>query len=41
MSKAIRTARNAFVIGASLYRELAVSALTLIHRDRATEFQGL
>ena len=37
MSKAIRTARNAFVIGASLYRELALSALTLVHRDRDSE----
>ncbi len=41
MSKAIRTARNAFVIGASLYREVALSALTLIQRDRDAERPGL
>jgi len=29
MSKAIRRAHNAFVIGASLYRELAVSAFSI------------
>ena len=42
MSKAIRKARNAFAIGASLYRELALSAFTLV-RERNTDraFEGL
>lgn len=41
MSKAIRKARSAFAIGASLYRELALSAFSLV-RDRNDEtFEGL
>ena len=37
MSKAIRKARNAFQIGASLYREIAVSAFSLLATDRSDE----
>ncbi len=37
MSKAIRKARNAFQIGASLYREIAISAFSLLGPDRRGE----
>ena len=42
MSKAIRKARNAFAIGASLYREIALSAFSLVNaRDAERELRGL
>ena len=42
MSKAIRKARNAFVIGASLYRELALSAFSIVRdRDELPADRGL
>jgi hypothetical protein len=34
MSKAIRKARNAFQIGAQLYREIALSAFSLLDTDQ-------